>query len=114
MSNHKDLDPKTPTEPSAKKATKHNKPADTQANRRDPRRSLGNVGETLAVQALERAGLTIVDRNWRCATGELDIIAQEVAPDYATGEAMATWLVIVEVRTRRGDRFGTAIQSLTS
>lgn len=80
----------------------------------DPRRRLGNTGERLAVDALEAAGLTVVDRNWRCAVGELDIIATETAPDYAAGEMAATWLVIVEVRTRRGDRFGTARQSLTS
>lgn len=81
--------------------------------RRDPRRHLGNAGETLAAQHLVAAGLTVLARNWRCSTGELDIIAQEVAPNYVTGEAAATWLVLVEVRTRRGDRFGSALQSLT-
>ena len=79
----------------------------------DPRRRLGNAGETLAVETLEAAGLRIVERNWRCATGELDIVAEEVAPDYASGVMDATWLVIVEVRTRRGERFGSARQSLT-
>lgn len=88
--------------------------AETAVSKRpDPRRRLGNAGEAMAVQRLESAGLTIVDRNWRCAVGELDIIAHETAPDYATGEIDATWLVIVEVRTRRGDRFGTALQSLS-
>lgn len=81
--------------------------------RRDPRRHLGNAGETLAAQHLATAGLTVLARNWRCSVGELDIIAQEVAPNYVTGEAAATWLVLVEVRTRRGDRFGSALQSLT-
>jgi len=81
---------------------------------RDPRRHLGNAGETLAAQHLTAAGLTIVARNWRCAAGELDIIAQEVAPNYVTGEATACWLVLVEVRTRRGERFGSALQSLTT
>lgn len=90
----------------AKKQTDSSSPA-------DPRRRLGNTGERMAVEALEAAGLTIIDRNWRCAVGELDIIATETAPDYASGVMTATWLVIVEVRTRRGDRFGTARQSLT-
>ncbi|MEZ4675527.1 MAG: YraN family protein [Caldilineaceae bacterium] len=83
------------------------------SSRPDPRRRLGDAGEALATQALAAAGLTIVARNWRCALGELDIIAQEIAPDYASGVVDATWLVVVEVRTRRGDRFGTARQSLT-
>lgn len=79
----------------------------------DPRRQLGAAGETMAICALEGAGLTVVERNWRCAVGELDLIAHDIAPDYATGEMAATWLVLVEVRTRRGERFGTARQSLT-
>lgn len=77
------------------------------------RRQLGNTGETLALQTLTAAGLTILDRNWRCAVGELDIIAQETAPDFVSGNSQATWLVLVEVRTRRGEAFGTALQAIT-
>ena len=51
----------------------------------NPRRSLGQAGEEIAVHALEVAGLTILARNWRCAAGEIDIVAQDVAPDYASG-----------------------------
>jgi putative endonuclease len=76
------------------------------------RRSLGQAGEEIAAQALTAAGMTILARNWRCAAGELDIVAQDVAPDYASGAAHARWLVLVEVRTRRGDRYGTARQSV--
>jgi putative endonuclease len=36
---------------------------------------LGRQGETLAVEHLENAGLTVLHRNWRCAEGELDIVA---------------------------------------
>ena len=79
----------------------------------DRRRKLGNAGEAIASRALEDAGLTIRDRNWRCSVGELDIVAEERAPDYSHGGAVATWLVIVEVRTRRGTRYGTALQSIT-
>jgi putative endonuclease len=78
-----------------------------------PRRSLGNTGETLAVQALTGAGLTILARNWRCAVGEVDIVAQEHAPDFTQGGMLAPWLVLVEVRTRRGVQYGTALQSIT-
>ena len=38
----------------------------------NPRRSLGQAGEEIAVHALEAAGLTILARNWRCAAGELE------------------------------------------
>lgn len=77
------------------------------------RRSLGNRGETMAAQALEAAGLTILARNWRCATGEIDIIAQDHAPDYSQDGEVVPWLVIVEVRTRRGERYGSALASVT-
>lgn len=67
----------------------------------------------VAMRALEQAGLRIVERNWRCAVGEIDIVAQENGPDYVRGLASTPWLVIVEVRTRRGDFYGTALQSIT-
>lgn len=77
------------------------------------RQKLGAAGETLAVRHLQNAGLTVLARNWRCAAGELDIVAQEDAPDYSAGGAVLPWLVLVEVRTRRGNRYGTALQSVT-
>lgn len=80
---------------------------------KDPRRSLGAAGEALAAQMLRQAGLAVVARNWRCAEGELDLIAQEEAPDYSAGGAVVPWLVLVEVRTRRGTAYGTALQSIT-
>jgi putative endonuclease len=77
------------------------------------RRQLGQAGEAMAARLLSDAGLVIVARNWRCAYGELDLVAHEVAPDFANGGAPVTWLVIVEVRIRRGVRFGTAQASIT-
>jgi putative endonuclease len=77
------------------------------------RQKLGASGEALAVRHLEEAGLTIVERNWRCGVGELDVIAREDAPDFSVGGQVVPWLVIVEVRTRRGDSYGTALQSIT-
>ncbi|MEZ4870337.1 MAG: YraN family protein [Caldilineaceae bacterium] len=79
----------------------------------DPRRQLGDTGERLAQHALQADGMTIVTCNWRCAVGELDIVAEEIGPDFASGEMQARWLVFVEVRTRRGTDFGAARQSLT-
>ncbi len=62
---------------------------------------------------LTDAGLVIVARNWRCSFGELDLVAHEMAPDFANGGELVTWLVAVEVRIRRGIRFGTAQASVT-
>ncbi len=78
---------------------------------RDARRSLGEQGERIAVRVLREAGLRIVECNWRCRTGELDIVAEECAPDLVQGEPNARWLVLVEVRTRRGHAFGSARQA---
>jgi putative endonuclease len=77
------------------------------------RQQLGAAGEALAAKTLEQAGYTILTRNWRCAVGEIDIVAQEMAPDFSAGGVVQPWLVLVEVRTRRGTRFGTAQQSIT-
>jgi putative endonuclease len=78
------------------------------------RQQTGKEGEEIAVHALEAAGLLIRDRNWRCHAGELDIVAEEIAPDYASGDMAARWLVLVEVRTRRGTRYGAAREAFTA
>jgi putative endonuclease len=68
-----------------------------------PRQGLGAAGERLAVEHLRRRGYRILDTNWREAgLGELDIVAQD-------GDC----LVGVEVRTRRGDLFGSPEESMT-
>ncbi len=56
----------------------------------DPRRRLGQLGEDLAAQHLERMGYRIAVRNHRTRHGELDIVAAD-----------GTTLVFVEVKTRR-------------
>jgi putative endonuclease len=63
---------------------------------------LGNAGEDIAARELSRRGYIVRERNWRCPEGELDIVAEQGAA-----------LVFVEVRTRRGDRFGTPEDSIT-
>lgn len=68
------------------------------------RAAIGRIGEETACRLLETAGYAIMDRNWRCKLGELDIVARQ-------GEV----LVIVEVRTRRTatlGRYGTAEESV--
>ncbi len=57
---------------------------------------LGTRGEEAAASYLERIGMTIVDRNWKCRSGEADIIAVD-------GEA----LVFIEVKTRATDAKGS-------
>lgn len=79
----------------------------------DSRRTLGAAGESLAAAHLAAAGLRIVERNWRTREGEIDLVAEEDAPDWSQEGTMRTWRVIVEVRTRRGRRYGTALQSVT-
>jgi len=79
----------------------------------DPRKQLGHAGEELAARTLQEAGLIIVERNWRCKEGEIDIVAHELAPDFVRGGEPSPWLVLVEVRTRRGLVYGTALESIT-
>ena len=69
-----------------------------------PRARLGAAGERLAALAIERAGLRIIARNWRCPYGEIDLIAE----DDQRGE-----LVFIEVKTRRGARLGIPEEAIT-
>jgi putative endonuclease len=64
---------------------------------------LGRRGEEIAARALTRRGYRIVARNWHCPAGEVDIVARD-GPVWA----------FVEVRTRRGTRFGTPEESITA
>jgi putative endonuclease len=66
------------------------------------RAQIGSRGEDLAADYLRGDGFAILDRNWRCRYGELDIIA-------ADGEV----LVFVEVKTRTGRAFGTPAEAVT-
>jgi putative endonuclease len=63
---------------------------------------LGKRGEVLAVAHLEAQGFEVVDRNWRCGQGEIDIVARDGA-----------YFVFVEVKTRSSDVFGTPLQAIT-
>jgi putative endonuclease len=65
--------------------------------------ALGRYGEDVAARALREAGLTVLDRNWRCGRqGEIDILAYE-------GDA----LVVCEVKTRREGSFQQPMAALT-
>ncbi len=64
--------------------------------------SLGRHGEDLAVAHLEAAGFQVVTRNWRCALGEIDVVAID-------GDC----LVVCEVKTRRSLSMGSPVEAVT-
>lgn len=64
--------------------------------------ALGRLGETLAAQHLAERGREILDRNWRCALGEIDLIVRD-----------RDQLVCVEVKTRRSLRAGHPLEAIT-
>ena len=66
------------------------------------RAELGLHGERIAAAYLTDRGLQVLDRNWRCRDGELDIVARE-------GGA----LVFCEVKTRRAVGFGHPVEAVT-
>jgi putative endonuclease len=70
---------------------------------KDPRRQFGDRGEGLAVQLLERAGYTVLERNFSCRFGEIDIIATQ-------GELHC----FVEVRARATDVWGEPVASVVN
>lgn len=67
-----------------------------------PKDILGRQGEQLAAEYLEQIGFRVLDRNYRCAEGEIDIVAAE----HRT-------LVACEVKTRSGVRYGTPLEAVT-
>ncbi|HEX4831299.1 MAG TPA: YraN family protein [Trebonia sp.] len=62
---------------------------------------LGREGEQAAVGYLRDQGFRVLDRNWRCAGGELDIVAVE-----------RHVFVVCEVKTRSGTGFGTPLEAV--
>ena len=66
------------------------------------KRAVGSEGEQIAVKFLKRNGYKILQRNYRCRIGEIDIICF----DHGT-------VVFVEVKTRHGDLYGPPELSVT-
>lgn len=64
--------------------------------------AVGRFGEDVAAAHLTSAGWQVLDRNWRCATGELDLVALD-------GDE----LVAVEVKTRRSATYGSPAEAVT-
>lgn len=67
------------------------------------RKALGEWGEKVAGEYLQDLGYQIIETNYRCKEGEIDIVALD-----------KEYLVFVEVRTRRGCEFGSPEESITS
>lgn len=64
---------------------------------------LGRRGEAAAADYLVKLGWTILDRNWRCHDGELDIVAHDGSRH-----------VVCEVKTRGSARFGDPLEAITA
>jgi putative endonuclease len=70
----------------------------------DGRRELGQRGEEAAARWYAEAGYDIVDRNWRCAEGEIDLVAID---------PRGSIVVICEVKTRSSTAYGTPAEAVT-
>lgn len=66
------------------------------------RGALGRYGEDVAARLLADAGMSVLQRNWRCRTGEIDIVARD-------GDAV----VVCEVKTRREGPFEHPMEAVT-
>lgn len=69
----------------------------------DPRKRFGDSGEGLAATLYERDGYEIVERNFSCSDGEIDLIVRRGGT-----------LVVCEVKTRRTDYFGDPAEAVTA
>lgn len=67
------------------------------------RHVLGLYGERLAANYLEEIGYEILERNWRCSIGEIDLVAKD----------QDRW-VFVEVKTRNTAGYGHPLEAITS
>lgn len=67
-----------------------------------PRQRFGRTGERIAAEALMSKGYSILERNFRCRLGEIDLVAEDEQD-----------LVFVEVKARRGVAFGLPEDALT-
>jgi putative endonuclease len=64
--------------------------------------ALGRYGEDVAARHLIEQGIVVLERNWRCDAGEIDIVGRD-------GQV----LVICEVKTRSGVGYGTPLEAVT-
>jgi putative endonuclease len=67
------------------------------------RRQVGTTGEDMAAAWYVDRGYVVLDRNWRCSFGEIDLVCRKGGV-----------LVICEVKTRQSSAFGNPIEAVTS
>jgi putative endonuclease len=65
--------------------------------------AVGAYGERVAARFLVQAGLVVLERNWRCPLGEIDIVARD-------GDC----LVVCEVKTRSSAAFGHPLEAVSA
>ena len=65
------------------------------------RQALGAYGEALAAQHLVERGMVLLDRNWRCPAGEIDLVLRD-----------GSVLVFCEVKTRSSDVCGSPLEGV--
>jgi len=79
-----------------------NKPAANPKKPKAARQGLGRTGERLAAEELSRRGYHILEQNFRCTHGEIDLVAED-----------AYDLIFIEVKTRRGNAYGLPEEAVT-
>ncbi|MCQ2553624.1 MAG: YraN family protein [Clostridia bacterium] len=82
---------------------------DINCDNRTEKRKIGDGAEDMAAYYLEKHGYEIVDRNFSCKTGEIDIIAR-LAPE--SGSHMPATLAFVEVKSRNSTEYGLPCQAV--
>ena len=87
-----------PTQPGTKVAGAPSHPAGDAERRRE----LGRYGEAYAARHLSEQGMVVLDRNWRCAAGEIDLVLRD-------GDV----LVVCEVKTRSSTDYGAPLETVT-
>lgn len=106
--------PDVPTRPAVRRRADHGRAAGGAGTARN--RAVGAYGERRAVDALEACGLVVVDRNWRCERGEIDIVALDPG-EARTGASLFTrarGVVVAEVKTRTSTRYGRPEHQITA
>lgn len=65
-------------------------------------KSLGEYGERVAARCLVEQGMVVLDRNWRCEQGEIDLVLRDGAV-----------LVVCEVKTRSSSAYGHPLEQVS-
>jgi putative endonuclease len=78
-------------------------PATDPSERADRNRALGSFGEAYAARHLVEQGMVLLERNWRCPAGEIDLVLRD-----------GSVLVVCEVKTRSSTAYGSPLEGVTA